>query len=38
MMGILVKGNVVAIQVERQKDYKDGKTFVLRLDGIKKLL
>lgn len=38
MVNILVKNNVVAVQIERQKDYKDGKTFVLRLDGIKKLL
>jgi DNA polymerase-3 subunit alpha len=38
MNGILIKNNVIAVQVERQKDYKDGKTFVLSLDGIKKLL
>ena len=32
------KGNVLAVRVERQRDYKNGKTFVLQVDGAKKVL
>jgi DNA polymerase-3 subunit alpha len=37
-MGILATNNVISVRVERTKDFKFSKSFVLKLDNIKKLL